>query len=140
MTESARIKILWQKLTYLFLVILQIYWKDYFLKSFLGCDVTYWVNNWRKTCEKAKKHYFFKNLSHFLYTKSFEVDFSKNKKKGYHIEIDFSKIFQLQFYSPSREWSTDQVSTHLDQYYDFYRHLFFLKFFSCLSDSLYITG
>ena len=39
----------------------------------------------------------------------------------------FQKSF-MHFYSPSWKWSTDQVSTHLDQYCDCYRHLYFWQF------------
>ena len=57
-------------------------------------------------------------------------------EKGIPYRSFFIFHFFMQFYSPSWEWSTNQVSTHLDQDCDFYRHLYFWKFLAFLSKSL----
>ena len=50
-------------------------------------------------------------------------------KMGYHIEVDFLKFFNAALFIPWK-WFTDQVSTHLDQYCDFY--FVFLTIFSLI--------
>ena len=39
--------------------------------QYLGCDVTYWTNNWRKMVKKVKKQHFFQNFSSFYVRKTF---------------------------------------------------------------------
>ena len=80
LTEFARIKILKQKLVYLFLDILQIFWKRFFWKKVnIWAVITYWVNNWRKTCEKSKKSQLFLKFISFHVHKSFWSSFSVNR-------------------------------------------------------------